>query len=324
MAAKAKILLIEDSPTQSRHIKQILEKSGYQVVIAENGVTGLRMITAENPDVIILDVVLPDISGHEVCRWIKVRDETKGIPVIMLTVKGKLSEKVSGLHIGADDYLPKPFKESELNARIYASLRTREFQEELKKKNEQLEKLLKKVEIMAITDAGTGLFNRRRFEGVLRRDFVRSVRYNEPLTLIMIDVDHFKSINDNFGHQVGDQVLADVAKIIQKQFREADMVARYGGEEFVVVMPKCPVQDAAIPAGRLLKEISGHSFDGIKGKKRKITVSIGIAGLPDPDLDTEEKLIRCADTALYDAKESGRNRIATCRGKDMSPPFLEP
>ena len=236
MAAKAKILLIEDSAAQSKQIKEMLEKSGYQVLIAENGVTGLKMVASENPDVVILDIVLPDINGHEVCRWIKVRDETKGIPIIMLTVKGKLSEKVSGLHIGADDYLPKPFKESELNARIYASLRTREFQEELKKKNEQLEKLLKKVELMAITDSGTGLFNRRRFEGVLRRDFVRALRYKEPLSLIMIDVDHFKSINDLFGHQVGDEVLAEVAKIIQKQFREADMVARYGGEEFAPIV----------------------------------------------------------------------------------------
>ncbi len=317
MAAKAKILLIEDNPPQSRQIKRMLEKTGYEVFCADKGISGLKMVTTLNPDVIILDVVLPDISGHEVCRWIKVRDDTKGIPVIMLTVKGKLKEKVAGLQIGADDYLPKPFKESELNARIYASLRTKEFQEELKKKNTQLEELLQKVEIMAITDPGTGLFNRRRFQEVLHKEFARSKRYGEALALMMIDIDHFKTINDTFGHQVGDQVLADVAKIISSQFREVDTVARYGGEEFAVLLPQSTKADATMAADRTLEGIAGHPFETLKGRDQKITVSVGIAGLPDPMLNTEEQLIQCADAALYKAKQNGRNRVELGEGKDL-------
>jgi len=321
MAAKAKILLIEDNLPQSRQIKRMLEKTGYQVFCADKGITGLKMVTTLNPDVVILDVVLPDISGHEVCRWIKVRDDTKGIPVIMLTVKSKLKEKVAGLQIGADDYLPKPFKESELNARIYASLRTKEFQEELKKKNTQLEELLQKVEIMAITDPGTGLFNRRRFQEVFQKEFARSKRYEEALTVMMIDIDHFKTINDTFGHQVGDQVLADVAKVISSQFREVDTVARYGGEEFAVLLPQSSKADAAMAAARTLEGIAGHPFEGLKGRNRKITVSIGIAGLPDPMLNTKDQLIQCADAALYKAKQNGRNRVELGEGKDLPTPL---
>lgn len=321
MAAKAKILLIEDNPLQTRQVKRFLEKTGYEVFCADKGIPGLKMVTTLQPDVIILDVVLPDISGFEVCRWIKVRDDTKGIPVIMLTVKGKLKEKVAGLQIGADDYLPKPFKESELNARIYASLRTKEFQEELRKKNTQLEELLQKVEIMAVTDPGTGLFNRRRFQEVLQKEFSRTKRYQEALTLMMIDIDHFKAINDTFGHQVGDQVLADVAEIISSQFREVDTIARYGGEEFAVLLPQSSKADAAVAATRTLQEVASHSFKSFKRPSWKVTVSIGIAGLPDPLLNTEDQLIQCADAALYKAKRNGRNRFELGEGKDLLTPL---
>ena len=317
MAPKAKILLIEDNPVQAKQVKNMLEKSGYEILCAKNGVTGLKMVTSTNPDVVILDVILPDISGHEVCRWIKLRDDTRGIPVIMLTVKGSIKEKVAGLQLGADDYLPKPFNESELNARIYASLRTKEFQEELKKKNTQLEDLLKKVEVMAVTDPGTGLFNRRRFQDVLQQEFARSKRYNESLSLMMIDIDHFKSVNDNFGHVAGDQVLAEIATIITNQFREVDTVARYGGEEFTVLLPQSSKKSATTPAKRILKEVENHSFGSLKKGKQKVTVSIGIAGLPDADLDSEDQLVQCADVALYQAKRNGRNRLELCEGKDL-------
>jgi diguanylate cyclase (GGDEF)-like protein len=319
MAAKAKILLIEDSPLEARQVKRILEKTGYDVYCTDKGIEGMKMVTTLDPDVVLLDVVLPDISGYEVCRWIKVRDDTKGIPVIMLTVKGKLKEKVAGLQIGADDYLPKPFQASELNARIYASIRTREFQEELKKKNTQLEDLLQKVEIMAITDPGTGLFNRRHFQMVLQKEFTRMKRYHEAMALMMIDIDHFKSINDTYGHQAGDQVLAEVAKIIASQFREVDTVARYGGEEFVVLLPESAKAAAAAAAERILQEVESHPFKNLKGSKRKVTVSIGIAGLPDPLITNPDELVRCSDTALYRAKQAGRNRVEVGEGKDLTP-----
>jgi DNA-binding response OmpR family regulator len=150
--AKANVLLVEDDPIQAEATKEILEKAGYTVECTTDGISAIKQVKANKPDIILLDVILPGLDGYEVCRWLKLEEQTKGIPVIMLTVKTELSDKISGLHIGADDYLPKPYNELELNARIYASLRTKALQDELKSKNTQLEELLARVEYMAITD----------------------------------------------------------------------------------------------------------------------------------------------------------------------------
>jgi DNA-binding response OmpR family regulator len=145
--AKAKILLVEDSKVQAGEVKSFLEKAGYEVIWVEDGKAAIKSAKTQKIDIILLDLVLPDISGNEVCRWLKLNEGTKGIPIIMLTVKGEVVDKVAGLEAGADDYLPKPYSEVELNARIYASLRTKALQDELRQKNKQLEELLKQVEI---------------------------------------------------------------------------------------------------------------------------------------------------------------------------------
>ena len=192
--AKAKILFVEDSKTQAEAIKDFLERNDYEVVLAENGKTAIDVAKSTPVDIILLDLILPDISGNEVCRWLKLNSDTKEIPIIMLTVKGSVPDKVKGLEAGADDYIPKPFDEIELNARIYACLRTKALQDELKRKNRQLMELLEKVEILASTDPLTELFNRRRFEIVLEQEFKRATRYNSPLACLMIDIDYFKKI----------------------------------------------------------------------------------------------------------------------------------
>src|SRR3990172_1302267 len=257
---KARILLIEDTRTQAEEIQKHLEMMGYEVSWAQDGVSGLKLVGSESPDLVILDVVLPDIDGHEVCRWIKMQG--RGIPVIMLTVKGEVGDRVMGLHTGADDYLPKPFSWEELNARIYACLRTRNIQEELRNKNLQLEELLQKVEKMAITDSLTGLYNRRRFQEAMEKEFHRCHRYKIPLSCLLIDIDHFKLVNDTYGHQTGDAVLSEIGTILMRTFREIDTVSRYGGEEFSALLPETDRKAAIQAAGRLIARVSGHPFTG--------------------------------------------------------------
>ena len=312
--SKAKVLLVEDDVIQAAATKEILMKVGYEVLHAEDGINAIRLVKSEKPDIILLDVVLPGMDGYEVCRWLKIEETTKGIPVIMLTMKKELSDKISGLQIGADDFLPKPYNELELNARIYALLRTKGLQDELRLKNRQLEELLDKVNYMAITDVLTGLYNRRRFHDVLSTEYERAKRYAVPFSLVMLDIDYFKKVNDTYGHSVGDAVLREVATILKNSIREIDTAARYGGEEFVVVLPNTERKNAQIFAERIRQAIERHAFSGVN---KNITVSIGIGGMPDAKVEDEDKLIRCADFALYRAKQSGRNRTVMAEALEL-------
>jgi len=312
--AKAKVLLVEDDPVQASVTIELLRKTGYEVLHAEDGINAIKSVKHDKPDIILLDVIMPGMDGYEVCRWLKLEETTKGIPVIMLTVKKELSDKISGLQIGADDYLPKPYNELELNARIYASLRTKALQDELRMKNKQLEDLLDRVNYMAITDALTGLYNRRRFHDVLSGEFERAKRYSTPFSLLMLDIDYFKKINDTFGHNAGDSVLKEVSEIIMKSIREIDTAARYGGEEFMVILPSTDRINAKVAAERMRNAIEQFSFSGVSSR---ITVSIGIAGMPDDKVDNEDKLIRCSDFALYRAKQLGRNRSVAAEALEL-------
>lgn len=306
--SRARILLVEDSKLQAKSAIEFLQRDGYEVTWAEDGKGAIKVVKSQPIDIILLDLVLPDMTGNQLCRWLKLTDDTKGIPIIMLTVKSDLNDKVAGLEAGADDYLPKPYNEIELNARIYACLRTKALQDELRQKNVQLEELLKKVEVLAITDPLTGLHNRRYFEGTFKKEFIRSIRYKDPFTCFMLDIDHFKRINDTYGHSAGDAVLKEVSQIIATSLREVDHLARWGGEEFIVALPNTDRDGALTPAARILKAVSGHHVAALPPEER-ITISIGIAGIPDPAITTSEKLIQLADDALYRAKKNGRNRF---------------
>jgi len=307
--AKARILLVEDSRAQAEVIKDFLERNGYEVDWAEDGKSAIKKVKTQAVDIVLLDFVLPDINGNEVCRWLKLDGDTRGIPIIMLTTRSDTSDKVSGLEAGADDYLPKPYSEVELNARIYASLRTKALQDELRQKNRQLEEMLGKVETLAITDPLTGLSNRRHCEDTLENEFKRAVRYQSSLSCLMLDIDHFKRVNDVYGHQAGDMVLKEAAQILKSNIRELDTAARWGGEEFIVLLPQTTKQDAMVLASRFLSAISDHIFSGIPNEH--ISASIGVAGIPDPSIDTGEKLLDASDRALYEAKSKGRNRVAS-------------
>lgn len=313
---KARILLIEDNPLQARQTADLLGQAGYETLLAQNGAAGFKLAKTQSFDLILLDVVLPDFSGDKICQWIKNDETTRSIPVIMLTARGTTEDKVAGLEMGADDYLPKPFEDKELLARMQACLRTKTRQDELRGKYNQLENMLRDVEEKAITDPGTGLFNRRHFNDLLEKEFSRAARFNEPLACLMIDIDHFKSVNDSFGHQAGDGVLAEVGAILKSGVRLIEVAARYGGEEFVILLPKTTVAAAFKPATRILESIGTHHFKSLP-PERMVTASIGIAGIPDPHIHSKSDLIRCADYALYKAKRGGRNRVESAGGGEM-------
>jgi len=304
--AQTTILLVEDNSAQANIIRDYLEMSGHRVVIAENGVAALKSAHTDAIDLILLDRVLPDMDGSDICRWFKLGENTRNIPIIMLTARGALPDRVSGLEAGADDYLPKPFDEQELIARIDARLRIKNQQDELRQKNRELENMLTHVESLAVKDALTGLYNRRRIEQLLEKEYKRSVRYEQPLSCMMIDIDHFKSVNDTFGHQTGDSVLKECAQVIRSTIRETDTAARWGGEEFVVLSPSTTKENCLRAAERLRKAVATHVFLGLGG--RNLTVSIGVAGIPHPSLGSQEALVHAADMALYDAKKKGRDR----------------
>ncbi|MCG3111869.1 MAG: diguanylate cyclase [Candidatus Manganitrophus sp. SB1] len=316
----AKILVVDDSPFEAKHSKVLLEREGHEVLVAENGMQGMKLIKLERPDLILLDLVLPDISGREVCRWAKLNAETQSIPIIILTARTDVKERVAGLEDGANDYVTKPCDDSELKARIDAVLREKTLRDQLEKKNTEYEELMRKFERMAITDPVTGLFNRRRFEEMLAQEFERYRRYGTPFTCLMIDVDHFKRINDTYGHDVGDLVLKETAQTIQAQIRGVDMVSRYGGDEFAVLLSQQKGEEAVKAAGRILRHVKQLRFKEMK-KGEKITLSIGIAALPDPDLKEMDQMMQCADYALYKAKKNGRDcaESATVRESNQDP-----
>jgi two-component system, cell cycle response regulator len=308
MPVKATLLLIEDSDTQGSQLKTSLENLGYEVKWAKSGMQGLTIARSSAPDLIVLDVIMDDMDGFAVCRWLKMHGSTRDIPVIMLTQRGELKDRVEGLHVGADDYLPKPFAPEELEARIFAALRIQASQTELKRRNSQLESMLHHVEALAITDPLTGLYNRRRLSDVLRREWAVAKRYKNDLSCIMVDIDHFKGFNDRYGHDAGDAILKEVARTLGEGLREVDLAARYGGEEFAILLPQTNKPGAVTVASRLHKSLHARRVR-IGEEELRVTASFGVAADRDIADGGAEDLIRAADAALYDAKRNGRDRV---------------
>jgi two-component system cell cycle response regulator len=322
VSVKGKLLLVEDSEAQGAHIRATLERQGYEVIWAQSGIEGLKLARSDRPDLIVLDVVMQDMDGLAVCRWLKMSAESRDIPIIMLTVRGELQERVEGLNIGADDYLPKPFADEELDARIFAALRVKLAERELKKRNAELQGMLHHVEALAITDPLTGLFNRRRFDDVLKREFAITKRYTTPLTCLMVDVDHFKRINDLYGHDAGDRVLCGVASRLSQRLREVDTAARFGGEEFAILLPQTPKQGAMIVAERIAAVVRREHFEFVDGSA-SVTVSVGVAESRDVSGNAPESLVKAADSALYLAKSRGRDQVVLYSPQSEPPPAAQ-
>jgi two-component system cell cycle response regulator len=284
------------------HVAQsCLNHIGHEVLSAQDGLSGLELAKSHVPDLILLDLVLPQMDGYEVCQKLKQEGKTRQIPVIMLTSKSEPGDKVRGLEIGAVDYVTKPFDEAELLARVNIHLRIKELYDALQEKNRQLQEL-------ANRDGLTGLYNHRYFYEQLAQDLLRAKRYYEPLSCLLFDIDNFKRCNDTYGHKVGDCVLKTVGELIQRSLRDSDVAARYGGEEFAVILYHTAADGAFEAAERIRLAVKGCEFRK-ENHVFQITISAGVASFPHIDINDPSTMIERADRALYTAKQEGRDRV---------------
>lgn len=299
------LLIIDDSAMARQLIRDTVESAGLFSACHEatNGAEGLALLRRQPVDIVLCDLAMPGMSGLELLASMNAEAALREIPVILLTGNESQSEKIRCLGDGASDYVTKPFHAGELVARIRVQLKIKTLQDSLRETNRQLERL-------STTDPLTGLANRRSFMTRLNSEVGHSQRTGVALSLIMVDLDHFKAVNDHYGHQGGDEVLRAVAAILAGQMRPYDLAARFGGEEFAVILPETGVAAALQVAERLRAQVASHSFAAPLAALQ-VTASLGVATLPSPAFDTAEALIRSADDALYHAKHQGRNRVAT-------------
>lgn len=299
-----KVLIVDDSPDALAIAKARLLKEDLEVICADDGQAGLEAATAQKPDLILLDINMPDMSGFDLCRLLKADTELCMIPIIFLTGSDSTEDRVKGLDIGAVDYVTKPFDAFELRARVRAALRTKHLQDLLIKH--------------ARLDPLTELPNRRALTECLQKELARRERHNGLLSFVLADVDHFKRVNDTYGHSVGDRLLQEVGKAISSQCRLNDLPSRFGGEEFAIVVPDVDGAQARCLADRCRAAIEQIPFEA-GGDTVKITASFGVVEAVD-GLCCEQELIRAADEALYRAKNDGRNcvRIANHSGHPVS------
>ena len=297
------VLIIDDSDAVREKIIKTLESFNLFVRYyeAEDGLEGFKKLLSSPVDIILCDLEMPRIDGFKFLSMMKSRPELQDTPVIMLTGMNDRDLKIKGLEQGASDYITKPFDPEELVARVKVHLKVKNLQDDLKRTNELLLEL-------SNTDHLTGLFNRRYLMDALDKEVQRSSRKGGNLSLLILDIDHFKNVNDTYGHLQGDAVLQKVALQLQKELRNYDIAARYGGEEFIAVLPDATLKEASFVADRIRASIQAAKFNGALAQLN-LTVSLGVALYSTEDGTTVDKFIKRADDALYRAKENGRNRV---------------
>jgi diguanylate cyclase (GGDEF)-like protein len=308
-----KILIVEDSRSNLLVLTQYVERFGATAVPAENGVAAVASFAGERPDLVLLDVVLPDIDGFEVARRIRAI-ETDGdwTPIIFLSSLGKDEDIEQGIMAGGDDYLHKPVSEVVLGAKIRAMERLIQMRRSLVVLARKPDTANQELTRLSASDGLTGIANRRYFDEHIAREWRRARRSASSVALMMCDVDHFKLFNDTYGHQAGDDCLRRVAGAIATSLeRGSDMAARYGGEEFVVVLSETTIGGALIVAEKIRHAVHALQIPHSASRFGRVTLSIGIAArVPEVD-DASAALVAAADQALYQAKHNGRDRV--CR-----------
>ncbi len=304
-----KILVVDDIPVNIQLLQAFLATQNYKTYIARNGEEALQQVESVEPDLILLDVMMPKMNGFETCKALKQSEKARFTPVIMVTALNELESKIKGIEAGADDFISKPFNKLELLARVKSLLRVKTLHDQLQEKIIQLERAKEKLRALAVTDGLTGLYNYRHFKEVLGMEVRRSERHKSPLSLIMFDIDYFKHYNDTHGHLAGDKVLQKIAQLVSNNIRKIDLAARYGGEEFAIILPNTNGANAKIVAEKLRRLIETYNFPFQESQpNHSITISVGIASHPSSGR-TFEELVSCADKQLYRAKANGRNVV---------------
>ncbi len=288
------ILVVDDIESNIHLLTMQLSDANYNVVAARSGGEALELTRQQEFDLVLLDVMMPGMNGLELLSRLKKEPTTNNIPVILVTANSDDENIAQGLDLGCHDYITKPYSLVVLMARVRAALREKE--------------RLDLLEKWATTDPLTGIFNRRHFFELASREFERTHRGHTDLTFIMLDVDHFKCVNDDYGHQAGDLVLIALAQLLVKQLRKVDFCGRFGGEEFVVCLPDT-AESAAYDVAERIRKASAEMVTATPNATLKITISLGTAAF---DADSRlEDIIKRADNALYEAKEGGRNLTKT-------------
>lgn len=312
------ILLVEDSQTQALKFKLMLESRGYRVTIAKNGLEAMGLLMQHPVSIVISDWVMPEMDGRELCQAIRQHDFENYVYIILLTAKDAKHDIIEGLEAGADDYMVKPVDDAELIARLSTARRIISLEASLKQRNQE-------IALLSITDPLTRVFNRGYLNAHLPKVLKRAQRYQLPLSLLITDIDHFKVVNDRYGHQVGDQVLKAFAGALAGALRrDLDWIARYGGEEFIIVLPETDYSGAEAMTERLRRMTGDMTIRTHRGDIR-IEASFGVVSIEShsndsgsftrppklqsasPGVLTTENLIDRADQCLYQAKEAGRN-----------------
>lgn len=309
---KNTILLIDTDISLTNVLSSRLVNVGFNVLVANDSDMALKLFQISTPDLILLDIIVRDNDGKDILSMIKSNPQSEYIPIIILSSDVDVNSKVYGFLSGANDYVVKPFRFAELLARINNQIKMLNMQKELEKKNKELIEKNMLLEKLAITDSLTGLYNRAYVLDRLSTEVLRSSRYKEPISFIIVDIDFFKRINDTFGHLAGDAVLKIVSTHLNNSVRDVDIIGRYGGEEFLVICPNTDLTGARILAERIRINAYSSTFR-IMEKDVKISVSAGVSCcVPKLHVNVDAfitKQIGDADIALYKAKSQGRNRI---------------
>ena len=302
-----KILIIDDSPSELLLLQSRLRRLGHEVFSAANGVRGLEMFVELKPDLVLLDVVMPGIDGHETARRMRAA-ESDWVPIIFLSGRTESEDIAAGIEAGGDDYLAKPCDPTVLAAKMQSMQRIAAMRARLLQTTRELENANAALALIAQTDGLTGVGNRRALDDALAREVGRAARNRTPISVVMLDVDHFKLYNDRYGHLAGDECLRRVARAVAATpARAADFVGRYGGEEFCIVLPDTPALGALHAAERMRLAVEALEIPAA-GDAKWVSVSLGVAtGLPASGAALVG-LLADADRALYAAKHAGRNR----------------
>ena len=293
-SAPLTVLVIEDHPDQRDLLAIVLQREGYRVVTAANGLEALDKLETENVQIALSDIMMPKMDGFELIKQVRSKPSLKSIYLILITARIQEGDRVRGLDLGADDYITKPFSFSELLARIRVGSRVVQYQQHL--------------EYQTQVDSLTGLFNRRAFETKMNEEFERSKRYHNPLSVLILDIDNFKIINDTYGHHGGDAALVKISETLRERTRQSDFPSRFGGEEFVLVLPETDQDNAVQVAHKVHESIRSSSF-GTTARPFTLTVSIGVSSTSARFYSDWKELIADADRALYIAKNTGKDRI---------------